>query len=85
MKEKNFDILMLFQLFFAVLAMSIGIYGKVTENYNLLPLMLILLSIMFLIIGLREYKRTKSLLWGIIYLFISLFMIFSVIEGIKRK
>nr|WP_275584042.1 DUF3953 domain-containing protein [Solibacillus kalamii] len=47
--------------------------------------MLILLSIMFLIIGLREYKRTKSLLWGIIYLFISLFMIFSVIEGIKRK
>ncbi|MCZ8535381.1 DUF3953 domain-containing protein [Psychrobacillus psychrodurans] len=82
MEEKKFDILMLFQVIFAVLVMLIGIYGKVTENYNLLPLMLILLSVMFLIIGLREYKRTKSLLWGIVYLCISLFILFSVVEGI---
>ena len=78
MEEKKFDILMLFQIIFAVLVMLIGIYGKVTENYNLLPLMLILLSVMFLIIGLREYKRTKSLLWGIFYLCVSLLILFSV-------
>ena len=82
MKEKKIGILMVFQLIFAVLVMLIGIYGKVTENYNLLPLMLILLSVMFLIIGLREYKRTKSLLWGIVYLCISLFILISVVEGI---
>jgi len=82
MKEKSIGILMLFQLIFAVLVMLIGIYGKVTENYNLLSLMLILLSVMFLIIGLREYKRTKSLLWGIVYLCISLFILISVVEGI---
>lgn len=82
MKEKKFGILMLFQLIIAVLVMLIGIYVKVTENYNLLPLLLILLSVMFLIIGLREYKRTNSLLWGIFFLGISLFILFSVVEGI---
>ena len=82
MKEKKFDILMIFQLIFAVLVMLIGIYGKVTENYNLLPLMLILLSVTLLIMGLREYKRTKSLLWGMLILCTSLYILFSAVEGI---
>ena len=77
MEEKKFDILMLFQIIFAILVMLIGIYGKVTENYNLLPLMLIFLSVMLLIMGLREYKRTKNLLWGIFILCISLYILIS--------
>lgn len=85
MEEKKFDILMLFQIIFVILVMLIGIYGKVTENYNLLPLMLILLSITLLIMGLREYKRTKSLLWGIFLLCTSLYILFSVFEGIMNN
>ncbi len=76
MGEKKFDILMLFQIIFAILVMLISIYSKVTENYNLLPLMLILMSVLFLTIGLREYKKTQSLLWGIFYLCTSLFILF---------
>ena len=83
MKEKRFDILMIFQLIFAVLVMFVGIYSKVTENYNLLPLMLILLSVTLLIMGIREYKRTKSLLWGIFILCTSLYILISAVEGIK--
>ncbi|MFJ7182598.1 DUF3953 domain-containing protein [Lysinibacillus xylanilyticus] len=82
MAEKKFDILMLFQVIFTVFVILISIYGKVTENYSLLPLTLILLSITLLIMGLREYKRTKNLLWGIIILCISLYILFSAIEGI---
>jgi hypothetical membrane protein len=82
MKEKKFDILMIFQLIFAVLGMLVGIYSKVTENYNLLPLMLILLSVTLLIMGIREYKRTKSLLWGIFILCTSLYILISAVEGI---
>ncbi|MGA3676136.1 DUF3953 domain-containing protein [Lysinibacillus agricola] len=82
MEGKKFEILMLFQLIFAVLVMLIGIYSKVTENYNLLPLMLILLSIMLFIMGLREYKRTQSFLWGIICLCISLYILFVAVKGI---
>ncbi|MGE7920769.1 DUF3953 domain-containing protein [Viridibacillus arvi] len=85
MKEKKFDTLMLFQLIFAVLVLLIGVYGKVTENYNLLPLMLILLSITLLIMGFREYKRTQSLWWGILILCISLYILFSAVEGIIIK
>ena len=81
MEEKRFDILKLFQLIFALLVMLIGIYSKVTENYNLIPLMLIVMSVMFLIIGLREYKKTQSLLWGISYLCISLFILFVAVKG----
>ena len=85
MEEKKFDILMLFQIIFALLVMLISIYSKVTENYSLLPLMLIFLSVLFLIIGLREYKRTQSLLWGICYLCISLFILYTVVGGIMSK
>ena len=85
MEEKKFDILMFFQIIFVILVMLIGIYGKVTENYNLLPLMLILLSITLLIMGLREYKRTKSLLWGILLLCTSSYILFSVVEGIMNN
>ena len=84
MKEKKFDILMLFQLIFTVLVMLIGIYAKGTDNYNLLPLMLILLSITLLIAGLREYKRTRNLLWGIFILCSSLYILYSAIEGIIK-
>ncbi|MER2078669.1 DUF3953 domain-containing protein [Psychrobacillus psychrotolerans] len=79
MEEKKFNILMLFQIVFAILVMLFSIYSKVTENYNLLPLTLILMSVLFLIIGVREYKRTQSLVWGIFYLCISLIIFFSVI------
>jgi len=85
MKEKKVNILMYVQLFLAIIVMSIGIYGKVTENYSLLPFMLMILSVMFLIIGLREYKRTKSLWSGIFFLCVSLFIFFSVVEGIMIK
>ena len=76
MEEKKFDILMLFQIIFAILVILISIYSKVTENNNLLPLMLILMSVLFIIIGLREYKKTQSLLTGIFYLCTSLFILF---------
>ena len=82
MEEKKFDTLMLFQMIFATLVMLIGIYIKVTVNDNLLPLMLILMSVMFLIIGLREYKKNQSLLWGIFYLCTSLLLLFVAVEGI---
>ena len=82
MEEKKVDILMFVQLFLAIIVILIGIYGKVTENYSFLPFMLIILSAMFLIIGLREYKRTKSLWSGIFFLCVSLFIFFSVVEGI---
>ena len=82
MEEKKFTILMLFQIIFAFLVIIISIYSKVTENYNLLPLMLILMSVMFLIIGLREYKRTQSLWRGIFYLCTSLIILFVAVKGI---
>ncbi|WP_430355491.1 DUF3953 domain-containing protein [Viridibacillus arvi] len=44
--------------------------------------MLILLSITLLIMGLREYKRTQNLLWGIIILCTSLYILISAVEGI---
>ncbi|MGE7836535.1 DUF3953 domain-containing protein [Viridibacillus arvi] len=44
--------------------------------------MLIILSITLLIMGLREYKRTQNLLWGIFILCTSLYILISAVEGI---
>ncbi|KQL33646.1 hypothetical protein AN959_16065 [Psychrobacillus sp. FJAT-21963] len=82
MAEKKVDILKLFQIIFAICALLISVYSLVTENFNLQPLMFILMSAMFIIIGLREYKRTQSLSWGLFYLCISFFILFVAIQGI---
>ena len=82
MKEKKFDVLMLFQISLIILVLLIGIYIKGTENYNLLPLQHILLSIMLIIMALREYKRTQKLLWFILIVCISLFILFSTVMAL---
>ena len=51
MKEKKFDVLILFQISLLILGLLLGMYMKRTENYNLLPLQHILLSIMLFIMG----------------------------------
>ncbi|MEK4485441.1 DUF3953 domain-containing protein [Psychrobacillus sp. FSL H8-0484] len=80
MEEKKFDTLMLFQIIFVILVMAIGIYCKVTESTQLIPFLLIFMGLITLILGLREYKRTHSLLWGIFYLCSALFILFVAIE-----
>ena len=82
MEEKKFDILKLFQLIFALSGMLIAVYSYVTENYDLAPVILIFLSLMYLVIGLREYKRTKNLQWGVFYLCVSLLVLFCAFSGI---
>jgi hypothetical protein len=76
---------MLFQLIFSILVILIGYYSKVTENYNLLPLMLIILTIMFIIMGLREFKRTQNLIWFILILCILIYILISVVTGIVNN
>jgi len=38
--------------------------------------------LMFLIIGIREYKKTKNLMWGIFYLCTSLFILFVGVKAL---
>ncbi|MFJ5764390.1 DUF3953 domain-containing protein [Lysinibacillus sp. NPDC093210] len=82
MKEKKFDTLMVLHILFAFLVLGISIYVIVTVNYQLFPLLFTLMGVMYLIIGLREYKRTKNLLWGIFFLCTALFMLFVAAQGI---
>lgn len=87
-ESKKLDVLLLFQLSFVVIGLLMIIYIKGTESYNLLPLMLIILSITLIIMGLREYernKRTYSLLLFILTLFISLFILYSTIMGLYLR
>ena len=79
MPEKKFDSLRVLQMIFALFILLISIYGLVMENFNLFPLMFICMGAMFIVIGLREYKRTRSLWWGIFYLCVALFMLFTAI------
>lgn len=80
MEVKKFDTLMLFQMIFVVLVMAISIYCKVTESTRLIPFLLIFMGLITLILGLREYKRTLSLIRGIFYLCSALFILFVAIE-----
>lgn len=77
---------MVLQLFSAMLGVTMGIYVRITENYDLLPFMLIFLSGMLILMGLREYKRSKNLLWSIFIFCIACFILFSAVQGmIERK
>ncbi|MEC1178396.1 hypothetical protein P9B03_07880 [Metasolibacillus meyeri] len=80
MKEKKFDILMLFQIIFVILVMAISIYGMFTKNNQSIPFLLIFMALIILILGSREYKRTHSLIGGIFYLSSVLFILFVAIK-----
>jgi uncharacterized membrane protein YidH (DUF202 family) len=80
MEEKRFDILMLFQMIFVILAIAIGIYCMITESNQLIPFLLIFMGLINLVLGLREYKRTHSLIGGIFYLCSTLFILFVAIK-----
>lgn len=82
MVEKKFDILMWFQLIFTIPLLLISIYSGVSGNFNLLPFIFILMSAMFIVIGLREYKKTQSLKRCIFYLCTSLFILFVAVQDI---
>ena len=87
MKAKK-DVLFMFQLSLVIVGLLMSIYIGMTENYNLQPLMHIILSILLMIIGFREYKRTQSLLGllgFIAILCISLFILYSVVIGIMIR
>ena len=75
MKEKKYDVLMLLQMIFALLVISIGLYCRITENYSLLPLILLLMSVMLCIMGIREYKKTRNILWVIFSVGISVVLL----------
>ncbi|MFJ7952147.1 DUF3953 domain-containing protein [Lysinibacillus sp. NPDC096418] len=76
---------MVFQIIFAIQVLLISIYSLTTENFNLQPLMLIFMSTMLPIVGLRENKRAQSIWSGIIYLYCSLFILFVGVQGIMIK
>lgn len=82
MAEKKFDILMWFQLIFTIPLLLISIYSGVSGNFDLLPFIFIFMSAMFIVIGLREYKKTQSLKRCIFYLCASLFIIFVAVQDI---
>lgn len=81
MAGKKFNLLLLLQMILTPIVMVICIYNVVTQNFTLQPLAFLLLSAIVIIIGLREYKRTKSLRWGIFYLCTSLFVLYVAVQG----
>lgn len=54
------------------------------RNFDTLKLfqMFFAILLMFLIIGIREYKKTKNLMWGIFYLCTSLFILFVGVKAL---
>ncbi len=78
-KQNRFDIYLILQLIFSIIVIAISIYSFVTENFDLNPISLILLSAILIIMGLREYKRTKKLLFSIFIFGVALFILMTVV------
>ncbi len=73
-KEMKFDILVTFQIALAFLAALIGIYSLVTDRFHLQPLMFIFMSVMYGIIGFREYRKTQNKQSGILFWVVSVIL-----------
>lgn len=84
-KRRKLTGLVIVQLIIGTLVLFGSIYSSVTENFSLQPLVFILLSAWLIIIGVKEYKRTKKLGWGILYFGNSLFVFYVGVEGILMK
>lgn len=81
MEEKKFDTLIILQIIFAFLVIVFGVYCKIADDYSLLPLVLIFMSGMIFVTGLREYDRTGKSFWRILSLGGVLFFLSIVIDA----
>lgn len=85
MKRRKPTGLVIVPLLIGTLVLFGSVIISLTENFSLQPFVFILLSAWLIIIGVKEYKRTKKLGWGILYLGSSLFVFYVGVEGILMK
>ena len=82
MEHRKFDILMLLQIVFSIFVITISSYCIAVGKFTLLPLSFVFLSAIFIILGLREYKRTQKMVWSISFFVVALFVLFSALLNI---
>lgn len=75
MEEKKIDILQLFQITSAVLVMTLCMTYIVIDNSALIPFILLFMALINFISGVREYKKSNSLIGIILYFGSALFIL----------
>lgn len=75
-KRRKLTGLVIVQIIIETLVLFGSVISSLTENFSLQPFVFLLLSAWLIIIGVQEYKRTKKLGWGILYLGSSLFVFY---------
>lgn len=80
MDGKKNNILLLFQMIFVIFVIGICIYYIFTENNMLIPFVLIFMSLINFLLGIREYKKNRNLTSFVFYLCSALFILFVAIK-----
>jgi len=63
------------RIVFAVIALCLALYGEITDNYELMPYMMVFLGAMLLVMGISELK-VKRKTNAIISFLVSAFVLF---------
>lgn len=58
--------LKIIRIIFGIIAVSLAVYSLITQNFFMIPYMLFFLGGMFLIVGLQERKKSKSIVFFLV-------------------
>ncbi|MDK8643942.1 YczI family protein [Niallia taxi] len=67
---------------FGIMAAILAVYGLLTDSMEIMPFMYLLLGLMFLVMGISEYKEKRKLS-AYLFLFVAGFNLFGSVIAIK--
>lgn len=78
---KGCDLLLkILRYIFSVLTLSLAIYGLISKNFNLSPIMLLFLGLMMLVMSIEEFQKNQKI-YGILFSIVFIFALFVAVQG----
>ena len=69
------------RIILSIISVALAVFGKITQNFEVMPYLILILSISILITGGIELQKDKKNFWGYMCIIFSLFAFYVSIQG----
>ena len=70
------------RIILAIIVIGLSSYSLISENFGLMPIMMLFLGALMLAIGLSELQKDRKRFEGYMFIIISLFVFYVSIQGL---
>ncbi|MDT8860362.1 DUF3953 domain-containing protein [Alkalihalobacillus sp. MEB130] len=69
------------RIILAIIVVMLAGFSMITQNFEFMPLLMLILALTMFITGIMELQKTKKRFWGYVSIGASLFVLYVSVEG----